>query len=129
MTLNEMCELKNEYGSAMVLSEASPHLHDDPYSDHKYELTYNGIKVGSELVSADFVRKYIEDHKDVCYKTWYGVQTCFYDDGHAIGHIIDTFKGEKPQDTFIHTGRCDVFIDWVDNLDTANSMVEAARSC
>ena len=75
------------------------------------------------------VKELFEDHKDVCYKTWYGVQTCFYDDGHTIGHIIDTFKGEKPQDTFSHTGRCDIYIDWVDDLDTANSMVEAARSC
>lgn len=61
MTISEMNELKNEYGDDMRISPAGPHIHDDPYSWNKYNITYKGIIVGSELVSADSIRQYIND--------------------------------------------------------------------
>ena len=61
---------------------------------------------------------------------WYAVQSCYYDDGHVIARIIDRVDGgAKPDDSFTNTKRCDIYIDWVDDLETANSMVESARSC
>ena len=61
MTIAEMNALKAEYGNDMSISKAI-HLHDED-EWNEYVIAYKGIAVGSELVSADFVRKYIEDHK------------------------------------------------------------------
>lgn len=60
MTILEMYELIKEYGDEMRVSKAI-HLHDED-EWNEYEISYKGIVVGSELVSADFVRRYIADH-------------------------------------------------------------------
>lgn len=60
MTTNEMISLKNEYGDQMKISKAY-HLHDED-DRNEWIITYNGIIVGSELVSTDFVRNYIKEH-------------------------------------------------------------------
>lgn len=60
MTILEMYELMKEYGNDMRVSKAI-HLHDED-EWNEYTISYKGIIVGSELVNADFVRHYIEDH-------------------------------------------------------------------
>lgn len=59
MTMHEMDMLKREYGADMKISKAV-HLHDED-EWNKYCISYKGIIVGSELVSADFVRNYITE--------------------------------------------------------------------
>ena len=57
MTVNEMATLRDEYGEEMEISKAI-HLHgEDEWNE--YTISYKGVIVGSELVSADFVRDYI----------------------------------------------------------------------
>ena len=63
MTTKEMLDLQMEYGSQMKIDKAV-HLHDED-SCNEYCISYKGIIVGSELVSIDFVRNYIEQYK--CY--------------------------------------------------------------
>ena len=62
MTMAEMNALKAEYGDDMSISKAV-HLHDED-EWNEYCIAYKDIIVGSELVSTDFVRKYIEDHSE-----------------------------------------------------------------
>lgn len=57
MTVNEMVTLRDEYGEEMRISKAI-HLHDED-EWNEYTISYKGVIVGSELVSADFVRDYI----------------------------------------------------------------------
>lgn len=58
MTLKEMHELKYENGEAFRI-ERAVHLHDED-DWNEYTLTYNGIIVGSELVSKAFAQKIID---------------------------------------------------------------------
>lgn len=60
MTILEMYELMKEYGNDLRVSKAI-HLHDED-EWNEYTISYKGVIVGSELVSADFVRHYIADH-------------------------------------------------------------------
>ena len=53
MTLKEMHELKYKYGKRFCISRAI-HLHDED-EWNEWTLSYDGIIVGSELVSAQFV--------------------------------------------------------------------------
>lgn len=55
MTLTEMIALAQELGLEVT---KAVHLHDED-ERNEWELSHNGILVGSELVSADFVRDYI----------------------------------------------------------------------
>lgn len=58
MTLKEMHELKYANGKAFQIERAI-HLHDED-EWNEYTLTYNGIIVGSELVSKEFVESNID---------------------------------------------------------------------
>lgn len=60
---------------------------------------------------------------------WYAVQTVFYDNGRVSAHLVDTFDGEKPEDTFTHLFNRDIYVDWLDNYETAKEMIAAAKSC
>lgn len=60
MTIGEMAVLNLEYGKDMEVSRAV-HTHDED-DWNEYEISYRGIIVGSELVTADFVREYIAEH-------------------------------------------------------------------
>jgi hypothetical protein len=62
MTIKEMYELTKEFGDDLSVDDAV-HLHDED-GWNNFTISYKGIIVRSELVSADFVRKYIEDHKE-----------------------------------------------------------------
>lgn len=59
MTIKEMSELKDEFGKDMEVTKAV-HLHDED-EWNECVISYKGIAVGSELVSADFVRAYIKE--------------------------------------------------------------------
>lgn len=59
MTMEEMYLLVREYEPDLEISNAV-HLHgEDEWN--KFCISYKGIIVGSELVSADFVRNYISE--------------------------------------------------------------------
>ena len=64
MTYVEMRELKKKYGNALDISKAV-HLHDED-DWNEYTISYNGVIVGSELVSKPFVENNI---KQYCTKT------------------------------------------------------------
>lgn len=55
MTLTEMRALAQELGLEVT---KAVHLHDED-EWNEWELSHNGILVGSELVSAEFVRDYM----------------------------------------------------------------------
>ena len=59
MTMEEMYLLVREYKPDLEISN-SVHLHDED-EWNKFCISYKGIIVGSELVSADFVRNYITE--------------------------------------------------------------------
>ena len=58
MTLKEMHELKYKYGKQFTVGRAV-HLHDED-EWNEYTLAYNGVIVGSELVSRQFVEEQIK---------------------------------------------------------------------
>ncbi len=60
MTTAEMNWLQMEYGSELRIHEAY-HCHDED-AWNKFEISFRGIIVGSELVSADFVRDNIKKY-------------------------------------------------------------------
>lgn len=60
MTFIEMLNLKAEYGPEMKITKAV-RLHDED-AWNEYEISYRGCLVGSELVSADFVRRLIKNN-------------------------------------------------------------------
>ena len=60
MTTAEMNGLQREYGSELRIDEAY-HLHDED-EWNKFEISFRGIIVGSELVTADFVRNNIKKY-------------------------------------------------------------------
>lgn len=60
MTTAEMNGLKKEYGSELRIHEAY-HCHDED-AWNKFDISFRGIIVGSELVSADFVRNNIKKY-------------------------------------------------------------------
>lgn len=64
MTYSEMRELKKKYGNALAISKAV-HLHDED-DWNEYTISYNGVIVGSELVSKPVVENNI---KQYCTKT------------------------------------------------------------
>lgn len=60
MDYEEMVELLCEFPGMKVTHRVhDPEVYD---GDCKYELSYNGIICGSELVSPGFVRDYIKRH-------------------------------------------------------------------
>ena len=60
MTVAEMNGLQKEFGLELRITEAY-HCHDD-YDWNKYDISFRGIIVGSELVSVDFVQSNIKKY-------------------------------------------------------------------
>ena len=61
-------------------------------------------------------------------KTWYGVQTVFYDNGRVNAMIVSIKDAEeKPEDTCTSTRNRDIYLDWYSNLADAEKAVRDAR--
>lgn len=61
-------------------------------------------------------------------KTWYGVQTVFYDNGRVNAMIVSVKDAEeKPEDTWTSTRNRDIYLDWYSNLADAEKAVRDAR--
>ena len=61
-------------------------------------------------------------------KTWYGVQSVFYDNGRVNSMIVSVKDAEeKPEDTFTSTSDRDIYLDWFSNLAEAEEAVRLAR--
>ena len=61
-------------------------------------------------------------------KTWYGVQTVFYDNGRVNAMIVSVKDAEeKPEDTFTSARDRDLYLDWYSNLADAEKAVRNAR--
>ncbi len=60
-------------------------------------------------------------------KTWYGVQTVFYDNGRVNAMIVSVKDAEeKPEDTYTNTRTRDIYLDWYSNLAEAEKAVRDA---
>ena len=61
-------------------------------------------------------------------KTWYGVQTVFYDNGRVNAMIVSIVDAdEKPEDTYANTRTRDIYLDWYSDLAEAEKAVRDAR--
>ena len=61
-------------------------------------------------------------------KTWYGVQTVFYDNGKVNAMIVSVKDAdEKPEDTYPNTRTRDIYLDWYSDLAEAEKAVRDAR--
>lgn len=61
-------------------------------------------------------------------KTWYGVQTVFYDNGRVNAMIVSVKDAdEKPKDTYTSGRFRDIYIDWYGSLAEAEKAVRDAR--
>lgn len=61
-------------------------------------------------------------------KTWYGVQTVFYDNGRVNAMIVSVKDAEeKPEDTWTSTRNRDIYLDWYSHLADAEKAVRDAR--
>lgn len=61
-------------------------------------------------------------------KTYYCVTTTFDDKGRVTATITNTIEADKkPENTFKSTSRKDIYNDWFDNINAANSCIEEAK--
>ena len=60
-------------------------------------------------------------------RTYYGVTTTVYDDGHITAEITEVVKGgEKPENTGDEFPNHDVYIDWFEKYSDAKKLVKEA---
>ena len=61
-------------------------------------------------------------------KKWYGVQSCFYDNGQVIANLVDVVEADSEPDRIVkETRRCDIYIDWFPSEKKAMEFVEECR--
>lgn len=59
---------------------------------------------------------------------WYCVLTSFFDDGRVAANIVDAKEQyEKPEGTYTSTRRADVYTEWFDTLQAAQTYIEETR--
>lgn len=61
-------------------------------------------------------------------KKWYGVQSCYYDNGKVMAAIMDVVEQEKkPEATFKELRRCDCYMEWFGSEKEAKAYIEECQ--
>lgn len=61
-------------------------------------------------------------------RTWYGVTSAIYDDGRILVKLMATTRcRKKPETSFTHLTRRDIYTDWFESQEEAERFVEESK--
>ena len=62
-------------------------------------------------------------------RTWYGVTSSVYDDGRILARITSTTRClKKPETSFKHLTRKDIYMDWFESRKKAEEFIQESKS-